>query len=90
MLQPLDFDALLAMTRHIKHLISLEEHFENSGLGSILAQQLIKKEPPWKLHSMGIPYRFIHDINTTEGLRKKFGISADDIVNKIIELKQRV
>lgn len=82
-LQPLNFEALLKLTSKMKYVISLEEHYENCGLGSILSQHSIKSRAPWKLHVMGIPYQFIHSVNKTAKLREKFGISANDILNKV-------
>lgn len=86
MLQPLDKNTLLDILKKIKFVISVEEHYYNTGLGAILARIHSEFSPPWRLKTMGIPYKFIHEIKNTGGMRKHFKISMDDIVKLAKEL----
>ena len=60
MLQPLNEEVLLDMLSDVKFVISVEEHFENSGLGNIVTRMYVRYNPSWQLKIMGIPYKFIH------------------------------
>lgn len=85
-LQPLNKEALLDVLKDVEFVISVEEHFENSGIGNILTKMYLKYRPSWKLKTMGIPYKFIHEIKDTVNMRKYFGISSNDIVNNVKNL----
>lgn len=86
MVQPLNKERLLHILGNVKHVISIEEHFENSGLGNILRKISLESDCSWKLKVMGIPCKFIHEIKDTEHMRKHYGISSLDIVNAITAL----
>lgn len=79
MVQPLNTEILLDMLKDMKHVICVEEHYENSGLGNILTAVYSEHKPDWKLKTMGIPYGFIHEIKDQQEMRKHFGISSEDI-----------
>lgn len=81
MVQPLNDTVLLNQLKDIKHVISVEEHFENSGLGSILIRVHAKHKPSWQLKTLGLPCKFIHEIKDQHGMRVYFDISAESIVN---------
>ncbi len=93
LIQPLDVVELFCCLRSVKIVISVEEHYEHCGLGSILRQVFHMNRAPWRLRVMGIPFGFIHTIKDTSNMRKHFGISAQDIVNAVrqeIGVKHRV
>ena len=79
MIQPLDIDRLNEMLSDVKYVVSVEEHFVGSGLGSILSKAYAKMLPPWRLLTLGIRDGFVHEIKDTEGMRDYFGISAEKI-----------
>jgi len=83
MIQPLDTENLFLMLKDMKVVVTVEEHFINSGLGSMLARELVKIKPDWKLFTLGIADKFIHEIKDLNGMREHFGISANKIVNFI-------
>lgn len=83
MLQPLNDTALLNIVKNIKRVVSVEEHYENSGLGNILSNLFSRLNIPMKLKRLGIPYGFIHDIKDQNGMREHFGISAAGIVKAV-------
>jgi transketolase len=83
-LQPLDVAALLEILAPLEHVVCVEEHFANSGLGSMLARLKSAHSVGWRLTLMGIPPRYIHEIGSREALRSSFGIAAPDIVRTVM------
>lgn len=81
MLQPLESAKLFSILKNVKYVVSVEEHFVGTGLGSILLKQYLKHSPKWKLFLLGIPDRFIHEIKDLNGMRESFGISAQKIAD---------
>jgi transketolase len=79
-LQPLDTAALLALLDRVTHVISVEEHFTNCGLGRMVAQLKSDAAASWGLSLLGIPPHYIHAVRNTAGLRATFGLTAGDIV----------
>lgn len=79
MVLPLDFEGLFSMLTDVKAVVSIEEHFINSGLGAILSREYVKRRPNWSLHCLGITDKFIHEIKDLDGMRDYFGISAGKI-----------
>lgn len=87
MVQPLNQKALMPMLEGMRHVVVVEEHFEDSGLGSRLLKIYTETDPPWKLHTKGIPDHFIHDVYDQENLRTQFQICAraiSDFVNGLL------
>jgi transketolase len=85
MIQPLNKNALLAMLHDINLVVVVEEHFENSGLGSIMKIVHSNAKPSWSLKTLGLPFGFIHEVKNTKGMREFFGISAANIVITVKE-----
>lgn len=83
MLQPLDFDALLENLVNIQTLITVEEHYSDGGLGSIISEWIVNRLLPFKLIKLGIKKEFIHLIKNNKGMREHYGISAANIQNII-------
>ena len=79
MLQPFNMDQLLPLLNGVRYLVSVEEHYVNSGLGSLLAGEYAKGSFEWKLVTLGIDDRFIHEIKDAEGMREYYGISGKKI-----------
>lgn len=79
MVQPLNLEILFLLLKGCRHVLSVEEHFINSGLGAILSRAFIKERPSWDLHLLGITDKFIHEIKDVNGMREFFGISGDKI-----------
>ena len=83
-IKPLDEETLIESVRKTKKIITVEEHSVIGGLGSAVAEVLIKKYPV-KMDVIGI-----QDIFTETGgydeLLDKYGISKDAIVEKVKNL----
>jgi len=84
-LWPLNFDSLAGSFKGIHTLITVEEHFVDGGLGSIVADWLARERLFIKLEKLGIKNEFIHAIKNNAGMRSKYGISSDKIKDKIEE-----
>lgn len=89
MIHPLDFVCLLKRLKNIKIIITVEEHFIEGGLGSIIADWLAKNELPFRLIKLGIKNEFIHAIKNNMGMRRMYQISSSDIRNVIEEAFKR-
>lgn len=83
MIQPLDFPFLLKKFKDIHTLITVEEHFVEGGLGSIISDWIARARLPLRLKKIGIKNEFIHAINNRQGMRSKYGICSERIKSTI-------
>ena len=83
MVMPINIEKLLSLLKSTKCVITVEEHFINSGIGSMLSREYVKTNPGWKLFTLGIQDEFIHVIKDLDGMREYFGISASKIAEYI-------
>ena len=90
LLQPLNFIALQRKLKNIQTLITVEEHFIEGGLGSIISEWIVKEELPFKIKKMGITNEFIHAIRNNLGMRKYYKISSEDIRQAIKDEYQKL
>ena len=88
MLNPINFKELLKSLKNIHTIITVEEHFKDGGLGSIISNWIVKEQLSFKLIKLGITNEFIHAIKSTEGMRDLYGISAGKI-RKVIEREMK-
>ncbi len=79
MLQPLNFAALKASLKGIGTIITVEEHFLEGGLGSIIAEWIVRDRLNFRLKKLGIKNEFIHAIRDNPGMRQLYGISSRQI-----------
>lgn len=86
MIQPLDFEFILARLKNIHTLVTVEEHFTEGGLGSVVSEWIVKKNLPLRLRKLGISNEFIHVIKNTGGIRSLYGICSDTIRKEIENL----
>lgn len=84
-IKPLDEDAIITIARqsHGK-ILTVEEHQVSGGMGSAIAELLSRKHPS-KISFVGVNNRFGQS-GTTEELYKEYGLTVDDIVEKVKEL----
>ena len=80
--KPLDDAAVLAAARETGRIVVAEEHLRHGGLGSAVAMSAALQHP--------VPMRFVAlrdtfaESGTAEGLLKKYGLTADDIVRAVM------
>ena len=87
MISPLDYDFLLARLKNIQILITVEEHFIEGGLGSIISDWIVREGLHFKLIKLGIKNEFIHAIKDNRSMRSFYGISSENIKNMIAGLE---
>lgn len=83
MLQPLDTERLFNMLTGKRLVVTLEEHFDHTGLGGLMARMVAERRPEWRLVTKGIQNRFIHEVNDLAGMRKLFGLNGGQIADDI-------
>lgn len=84
MVMPMDLEALVSMLDGVRSVVTVEEHFLHCGIGSILSRECVRRNPEWKLHTLGISGNgFIHEVKDPRGMREHFGISASKICEYI-------
>ena len=86
MVQPLNEATLLPLLEGMRHVVVLEEHFVESGLGSRLLQVHARTGPSWELHIRGIPDHYIHAVKNQKSLRSEFGICGETLSRFVADL----
>jgi transketolase len=87
--KPLDRDAVLAAAKDTGVIVTVEEHNIIGGLGSAVAEVLA--EAPgldFRFRRMGVKDTFSHDVGNQEYLLKAHGLSVNDIVGTVLDLKK--
>ncbi|MFD2573052.1 transketolase family protein [Spirosoma soli] len=86
-IKPLDEEAILASVKKTGCAVSAEEHMINGGLGDSVAQVLARNYPA------PIEYVGVHDTfgesGTPDELMKKYGLTADKIVEQVKKVISR-
>lgn len=83
MIQPLNFNFLLRKLKNVNTLITVEEHFIEGGLGSIIADWILKERLSFRLKKLGIKNEFIHAVKDNPAMRIKYGICSSKIKDEI-------
>lgn len=87
-IKPFDEEAVLASVRKTRCAVSAEEHQLNGGLGDSVAQALARKFPA-PLEMIGVHDSF-GESGTPDQLMKKYGLTAEKIVEAALRAKARV
>lgn len=85
-IRPLDRDALFAALRGVKHIISVEEHNVNGGVGSIVAEVLAENGHGAVLKRLGIPDGEYAIAADRKDMRAYHGFDVAGIVNQTLAL----
>lgn len=85
MIHPLDFVVLAGILQNVHTIITVEEHFINGGLGSIIEEWIVKERLPFMLKKLGFPNEFLHAVRNPQGMRELYGFSSAQIKNVIKE-----
>jgi transketolase len=86
-LKPID-EGILNLLRKYKKIITIEEHTSVGGLGSIMAEKILKSQIKTELLSISLPDKF-GPTGTYDYLLKYHGLDSDSITKKIIKLVKR-
>lgn len=88
-IRPLDRDALFAALQGVKHIISIEEHNVNGGVGSIVAEVLAENGHGAMLKRLGIPDGEYAIAADRKDMRAYHGFDVAGIVNQTLALINR-
>ncbi|WP_312268888.1 transketolase C-terminal domain-containing protein [Pseudescherichia sp.] len=88
-IRPLDRDALFAALQQSKHIISVEEHNVNGGVGSIVAEVLAENGHGAVLKRLGIPDGDYAIAADRKDMRAYHGFDVTGIVNQTLALINR-
>ncbi len=83
LLQPLNWEKLREMLQGVHCAITVEEHYTEGGLGSIVAERLVASGMSLRLHRLGLPHAFVHDVRHSAGIRRAYGFAAPQIADYI-------
>ncbi|MFH1487195.1 MAG: transketolase C-terminal domain-containing protein [Chloroflexota bacterium] len=81
-IKPVNVGALLQAIQGEKLVVTLEEHFVNGGIGSIVAEILADNGKSIPLLRLGIPNHYFHDYGR-ETLHKLCGLDEESIIKRI-------
>lgn len=87
--RPLDSNFLLEIeNQKFNKWITLEEHYTIGGLGSTIMEWMFEKKLSDKveLTKLGVPNAFINKLGSQNYIRRKLGIDAEGIKNKILSI----
>ncbi len=86
-IKPLDTDALISAARETGCIVTAEEHQVAGGLGSAVAEYLTQTYPV-PIEMVGIEDSF-GESGQPQELMTKYGLNADTIIKKVIEVLRR-
>ena len=82
-IKPIDKELIIAAAKETKAIVTAEEHSIIGGLGSAVSE-VVSEECPVVVKKVGVKDTF-GESGTPAELLKKYGLTADDIVNSIKE-----
>jgi transketolase len=86
-IKPIDTELLVQLAKETNAIVSVEEHQVTGGLGSAIAEVLVK-EYPVPMEFIGVQDRFGQSGTPTE-LVEKYGMGQDSIVAAVLKLIDR-
>ena len=86
-LKPID-ESVTKLFKKYKKIITIEEHTSIGGLGSIMAEKILKNRIKTELLSISLPDKF-GPTGTYDYLLKYHGLDSDSITKKIIKLVKK-
>lgn len=86
-IKPLDSKAIIDVAKHSGAILTAEEHQVTGGLGSAVAEVIVKNHPV-PMSFVGMPDSFGESGNALE-LMRKYGMNAETIIKKSKELINR-
>lgn len=84
-IKPLDTGYLQNEVSTCKLLVTVEEHGLIGGLGSAVSEWRSQQNIIVPHISFGTPDEFMHEVGSQDYARKKYGLTSDNIVSKILE-----
>lgn len=87
--KPLDEAYLANVANRLKLIATIEEHGRIGGFGSAVAEWRATTNSTIPMISFGTPDEFMHEVGTQEYARAKYGLTADNITNRVLEVLRR-
>ena len=87
-IKPFDAETAEKLSVRYKTWISVEEHNIIGGLGSALAEAIVKKRLDVSLSNMGLTDTFAEGYGTYDDIKQRNHLGIDDIVRKCINVKE--
>ena len=84
-IKPLDSAMLQTIIDRHSHILTVEDGVLAGGFGSLIAAFMAQKESAAKLHSIGVPDRFIAH-GATEELQKEIGADSESLLRLLNNL----
>ena len=75
---------LAAAAKRVRFFATIEEHGLIGGLGSAVAEWRAAANVTTPLISFGTPDEFMHEVGTQEYARAKYGLTAENIAERIL------
>lgn len=82
-IKPLDINYLETLLERFKLMVSVEEHARIGGFGGSIAEWRSIRNAPIEHLMIGADDVFMHEVGSQEYARRKFGLTAESIVDKI-------
>jgi transketolase len=82
-IKPLDVATLIEHSRHVRMVLSIEEHWVTGGLGSAVAEALAARLPV-PVRRIGVSDEFVSMAGDQEYLLKRTGIEPSAIVAEVL------
>lgn len=82
-LQPLDEEALLSMLSGFPRVVTVEEHYAETGLGGLVERLKGRRAPAWRLLTRGVPNHYLREIHDVSGMRRAFGLSGERLAEEV-------
>ena len=88
-IKPFDMIGLSKQIKHVKNIITVEEHISTGGLGSIVLENLNKlnKLNKIKVDKICLPNAFNKFYGTHDELKEHYNLNYNQIIKKIKEIK---
>lgn len=86
LINPCPIDQLDEMLAGIGQVVTIEEHFVDSGLGCRLALWSAANRPNWRLSRMGVKPEYVHAVKKQEGMRAHYGLTSTHIASHVRSL----
>ncbi len=82
--KPLDHSYLEEACTRFKLLATVEEHSRIGGLGGVVSEwRAVRRDAPAQI-SFGTDDEFMHEVGSQDYARKKYGLTASNIVDKVL------
>ena len=88
-IKPLDREYLASLSQRVKLIVTVEEHGCIGGFGSAVAEWRSMASAKIDHLIIGIDDVFMHEVGSQQYAREKFGLTAENIVNKITQKLNR-